>query len=82
VSAWPAIARSVHPLKVSIVEAMEWVGEPLSPAELVRVLDRTAKLGTVAYHVKRLEELGALELSHTRPVRGALEHFYAVAGRP
>ena len=30
----------------------------------------------MAYHVKILEETGAIELVRTAPVRGALEHFY------
>jgi hypothetical protein len=33
-------------------------------------------LGNVAYHIKILEENGAIELVRTEPVRGALEHFY------
>ena len=30
----------------------------------------------MSYHVRRLEELECIELVRTRPVRGAVEHFY------
>ena len=45
-----------------------------SPSELAKELGEP--LGNVAYHVKILEETGAIELVRTAPVRGALEHFY------
>jgi nucleoside-diphosphate-sugar epimerase len=36
----------------------------------------TAPLTNVAYHVRKLADLGAVALVDSRPVRGALEHFY------
>jgi predicted ArsR family transcriptional regulator len=35
----------------------------------------------VSYHVSALEKLGVVELAHTRPVRGATEHFYRLVDR-
>jgi predicted ArsR family transcriptional regulator len=35
----------------------------------------------VSYHVSALERLGVIELVHTRPVRGATEHFYRLVER-
>jgi hypothetical protein len=52
----------------------------MSPAQLSRVL--TADLGSVSYHVRRLEELECAELVETRPVRGAVEHFYRATQQP
>jgi len=52
----------------------------MSPAELSRALP--AKLSDVSHHVRRLEELECAELVSTRPVRGALEHFYRAIERP
>lgn len=34
---------------------------------------------SVAYHVRVLRELGCIELSATRPRRGAVEHIYRIA---
>lgn len=51
----------------------------MSPAELSRAL--TAKLSDVSYHMRRLESLECAELVRTRPVRGALEHFYRATER-
>lgn len=45
-----------------------------SPNELARAL--AAELSDVSYHVRRLVELECAELVSTRPVRGAVEHFY------
>jgi hypothetical protein len=36
----------------------------------------------VAYHVRRLRDLGIIELAGTRPVRGATQHFYRAVRRP
>lgn len=62
-----------HPLRARILRLLVERGV-LSPTELARALG--AKLDDVSYHVRRLEELECVELVKTRPVRGALEHFY------
>jgi len=51
-----------------------------SPRELAEWLDAT--LGTVAYHVRALHDLGLLELVRTTQVRGAIAHHYRVRERP
>jgi DNA-binding transcriptional ArsR family regulator len=61
-----------HPVRV---RALAILNERVaSPSELAEELGEA--LGNVAYHVKVLEENGAIELVRTAPVRGALEHFY------
>ncbi|HVY96947.1 MAG TPA: winged helix-turn-helix domain-containing protein [Solirubrobacterales bacterium] len=45
-----------------------------SPKELAEELD--ADLSLVSHHTKRLVALGCAELVRSRPVRGAIEHFY------
>lgn len=61
-----------HPLRQRIlVRLNEGVA---SPSRIARDLDEP--LGTVSYHVKILLEQDAIELVETRPVRGAVEHFY------
>jgi hypothetical protein len=74
---WNAIlCLNVHPTQVLITEAMEWIGEPVSPALLTTVFGDGFDVGHVGYHVRKLAEAGVLTMVDTRPVRGALEHFY------
>jgi DNA-binding transcriptional ArsR family regulator len=56
-----------------------WRRTKLSPNELAKALD--APLGTVAYHVRMLEDRGLLVLAGTEPRRGAMEHYYRLTGR-
>ena len=41
-----------------------------------------ASLGTVAYHVRTLQQLGLIELVDETRVRGAVEHHYRSKARP
>jgi len=51
-------------------------GQPRSPdASWDKPLPR------VSHHVRELYRLGALELTHTEPRRGALAHFYRAKWR-
>jgi DNA-binding transcriptional ArsR family regulator len=68
-----------HPLRARVLRAL-FENDVMSPAELSRAL--RADLGDVSYHVKRLEKLECAELVRTRPVRGALEHFYRATEQP
>jgi hypothetical protein len=54
--------------------------EPGSPVILAAKLHQP--LGTIAYHVRTLYELGLLELVSTRQRRGATEHYYRASARP
>jgi DNA-binding transcriptional ArsR family regulator len=66
-----------HPLRQRILRVL---GDRVaSPVELSRELEEP--LGNVSYHVKMLEELEAIELVRTAPVRGTLEHFYRATMR-
>lgn len=66
-----------HPLRQRILRVLN--DRVASPVELSRELDEA--LGNVSYHVRTLEDLGAVELVRTEPVRGALEHFYRATTR-
>jgi DNA-binding transcriptional ArsR family regulator len=68
-----------HPLRARILRLLV-EREVMSPAELSRALH--AELSDVSYHVRRLEKLECAELVSTRPVRGALEHFYRAIEHP
>lgn len=63
-----------HPLRRKILCFAVAEGEPVSPVSTSRGLEE--KLSNVTYHVKELSKAGVLELTGTRPARGAVEHFY------
>lgn len=69
---------SVHPTRIEIVSAMDWIGEPLSPSQLVSVLSGTKSLGHVGYHLRQLSGAEIVELVEVRPVHSSMEHFYAL----
>lgn len=75
---WDALVpHIVHPLKVAIVEALRWIGEPLSASDLTKVIeDERYGLSHVSYHLLKLTRTGALEVVRSCPVRGSLEKFY------
>lgn len=66
-----------HPLRASVLRIL--VERIASPAEMARELDE--ELSNVSYHTKQLVEFECAELVSTRPVRGALEHFYKATER-
>jgi DNA-binding transcriptional ArsR family regulator len=68
-----------HPLRRRIWYAMA-EQRPISPRELSDVLNEP--VNDVAYHVRRLRDMGIIELAGTRPVRGATQHFYRAVRRP
>lgn len=66
-----------HETRVLIMGVMK-DGELHTPLELSKTLD--LGLSHVAYHVERLEELGAIFEEKTEPRRGAVAHFYRTTG--
>jgi DNA-binding transcriptional ArsR family regulator len=68
-----ALLRAIsHPLRHRLLGMLD--GRTASPNQLARELD--LPLGRVSYHIRLLNDLGAIELVSTEPRRGALEHFY------
>ena len=51
-----------------------------SAVELARILD--ADIGVVAYHVRKLNQLGLIELVRETRVRGAIQRHYRAFERP
>lgn len=66
----------IHPIKVAVIEALDWIGQPLSPTELMAIFDGEYKLGALAYHVSTLAKFGVVAVTHERQVRGARETYY------
>lgn len=74
---WASLVPNfVHPMRVSVVEALRWTGQPLSSSDLMHVFDDEFSVSFVSYHVRELAKVGALEKVRTRQVRGAMEGFY------
>src|SRR5262245_13725563 len=67
-----------HPLRVRILAMLD--ERQASPNQLAGWLG--ASLGTVAYHVRTLLQLGLIELVDETRVRGAVEHHYRSVARP
>ncbi|MGE5336081.1 MAG: helix-turn-helix domain-containing protein [Nitrososphaerota archaeon] len=66
-----------HPLRAAVLRILG--DRTASPAEMARELGE--ELSNVSYHTKQLVEFECAELVSTRPVRGALEHFYRATER-
>lgn len=64
-----------HVLKVRVLRELS--AGKASPSELAERMGE--KLGNVSYHVRQLHQAGFLGKAGTRPVRGAVEHFYVVS---
>jgi len=62
-----------HPTRVRILRVLR-DRELASPVELSAELG--VALGTIGYHVRRLEQLGFIELARRTQRRGAIEHHY------
>jgi Helix-turn-helix domain len=77
---WEAlVALLVHPIRVSIIEAMDWIGEPLSATDLDRLLPDRLGVSLISYHLRKLVDLGVLEPVRKDTVRGAIQTFYALS---
>lgn len=74
---WERLARgAMHPTQIAILQLLA-LSQPASPSQLSDALDEP--LGNVSYHVRYLLQRDLLLLTHTRPRRGAVEHFYVLA---
>jgi hypothetical protein len=79
---WDAlIPHLIHPIKVHVLEALLWIGEPLSAADLEKVFDGDPQHGLISYHIKCLSNPGILECVGTRQVRGAHERYFSLAAK-
>ena len=67
-----------HPIRIRLLAMLD--EEPASPVILASKLGQP--LGTIAYHVRTLYDLGLLKLVSTRQRRGATEHYYRTTARP
>lgn len=66
-----------HPVRRRILRTVLVSGEAASPDQLAQTLSQP--LSNVSYHVRVLEELGALRLDAAGPGSGSLQHLYGPA---
>jgi len=66
-----------HPLRIQILRALG--NRVASPSEVAEEIG--APLGNVSYHVRFLARVGLIELTGTKPRRGAVEHYYRAVAR-
>jgi DNA-binding transcriptional ArsR family regulator len=75
----PALVKAIaHPVRHSLLMALN--EDVASPSELAGELGEP--IGKVAYHVRILLHLGAIELVREERRRGAIEHYYRATMRP
>jgi len=75
----PRYVRALgHPLRVRILAILE--ERTASAVEISRMLG--ADIGVVAYHVRKLHQLGLIELERETRVRGAIQRHYRAYERP
>jgi hypothetical protein len=74
---WAALVpRVIHPVRVSIIEALHWIDQPLSASDLKKVFENEYELSFLSYHVVELAKWKAIRMKRKREVRGATEKFY------
>ena len=75
---WGALVpHAVHPLKVVMVEAIAWIGEPLSASQMEKMFDGSGySVAVISYHLKALLGWGAVEIVERRRVKGVIEKSY------
>lgn len=74
---WGAlVSRIVHPTKVEIVEAMRWIGAPLSPYDLRKVLDARHRTSSITNHLDGLAGADAIGVIDSRQTRGSRKTFH------
>jgi DNA-binding transcriptional ArsR family regulator len=75
---WVAVISLVHPLKVAIIEALHYIGRPMSASEFTKLFDGESKgLSSVSYHVRALAQDNVIEkVAEREGLRGPKEKFY------
>lgn len=78
------VPRSVHPIRVAALEAMQWIDEPFSAVDLDRMHDDDPPgVPAIAYHLRVLAfDLLVLRLYSEETIRGAHRKLYFFRKRP
>jgi helix-turn-helix protein len=77
---WGAlVSRSVHPIRLWIIEAMLWIDRPLSASELKGVFGNKLSVSAISYHMTTLARVGIVSGLEKERVRGAWKTRYVFA---
>lgn len=70
----------VHPMRVAMIEALRWIGEPLSASDF-EALFFAEEISTsmASYHLVELARAGAVAKVSERQIRGAVKKSYFLA---
>jgi hypothetical protein len=73
---WSTLPEKVqYPVRVPIIEAFWWIGEPLSAIALVDSFDGLLSMWEAAHHLRVLEELDVVEPLNRSASRSDLHDF-------
>jgi hypothetical protein len=72
------VPRVIHPMQVGIIEAISYVGIPLSAADLRRSFGENLSVSHISYHVSSLAKVGALVLAEEHQPRGRFASYYEI----
>ena len=77
-SVWEALVPvALDQTQVAILEALEWIGRPLSATDLSKAFgDPAIACSHTYYHLTALAKAEAVEVKGSRKVRGSTEWFY------
>jgi hypothetical protein len=80
---WNALGPRVHRIKEAALEAMHWIEEPFSAADLDRMHENPPGLESIAYHLRvlALRPKPVLCLYSEEAIRGAKRKLYFFFGR-
>jgi hypothetical protein len=80
---WEALtARVLHPVDVQIVEAFQWIAQPLSANDLRQLFDDAVPWSSLRHHIRRLAKLNAIELDETPTIGNITDIRYRLVQRP
>lgn len=64
----------MNPQRQRLLKCMDLKAEPMTPKQISDILKISPS--SVTYHLKKLEELGVVELHHTEQIHGICAKFY------
>lgn len=69
-----------NPYREAIVEAMRWVGEPMTVVDVAYIFLEEKSAQFLRFHLRQLHSHGKVELAGTCKVRGVTVRRYRLAG--
>lgn len=64
----------MNPQRQRLLKCMDIKGEPMTPKQISNILEISPS--SVTFHLKKLEELGLVELDHTEMIKGICAKYY------